>query len=51
MPETTPQQKISKVESFGGEWVEIQLHGETYDEAYRYALRLAEQDKIPLCIL
>ena len=47
MPETTPQQKISKVESFGGEWVEIQLHGETYDEAYRYALRLAEQDKIP----
>ena len=47
MPKTTPQQKISKVESFGGEWIEIQLHGETYDEAYRFALSLAKQDGIP----
>lgn len=47
MPETTPQQKISKVESFGGKWIEIRLHGETYDEAYHYALSLAEQDGIP----
>ena len=47
MPKTTPQQKISKVESFGGQWIKIELYGETYDEAYHYALRLAEQDGIP----
>lgn len=47
MPKTTPQQKISKVESFGGTWIEIQLHGETYDEAYHYALQVAQKNGIP----
>ena len=47
MPKTAPLQKISKVESFGGKWVEIRLHGETYDEAYHHALKAAEKDDIP----
>ena len=33
MPTTTPQQKISKVRHFGGDYVEIILNGDTYDEA------------------
>lgn len=33
MPVTTPKQKVSKVRYFGGEKVQIQLVGDTYDEA------------------
>jgi threonine dehydratase len=33
MPEVAPKQKISKVRSFGGEWVEVKLTGTTFDEA------------------
>ena len=33
MPTPTPQQKIERVKNFGGKFVEIQLIGNTYDEA------------------
>jgi threonine dehydratase len=33
MPMTTPKQKISKVKYFGGDWVNIELIGDTFDEA------------------
>jgi len=33
MPTTTPQQKVGKVGTFGGEWVETVLTGDTYDDA------------------
>src|SRR5664279_185686 len=33
MPEITPNQKIEKVKHFGGEFTEIQLVGNTYDDA------------------
>ena len=41
MPETTPRIKVQAVERRGGEVV---LHGESYDEAYRHALTLAEKE-------
>ncbi len=37
MPHPTPKQKVKKVQSFGGEWVETVLTGDTYDEAYEAA--------------
>jgi threonine dehydratase len=33
MPRITPTQKIERVEHFGGEFVEIRLFGDSYDEA------------------
>lgn len=38
MPNTTPKQKIKKVKQYGGEWVEIILCGDTYDDAYQSAM-------------
>lgn len=40
MPTTTPPIKIEAVRNFGAE---IELYGDTYDEAYSYALGLAGQ--------
>ncbi|HYM50432.1 MAG TPA: threonine ammonia-lyase IlvA [Candidatus Limnocylindrales bacterium] len=37
MPEITPLQKIERVEQFGGDFVEIKLVGESYDEASQAA--------------
>jgi threonine dehydratase len=37
MPEVTPKQKITRVRHFGGEWVTIELVGNTYDEAAHVA--------------
>lgn len=38
MPETTPKQKVRKVEIFGGDWVDIRLVGDTYDDSYDAAV-------------
>ncbi|WP_406795285.1 threonine ammonia-lyase IlvA [Bacillus velezensis] len=35
MPSTTPRQKVSQVELFGKEFVEIILTGDTFDDAYK----------------
>ncbi|MEM1172920.1 MAG: threonine ammonia-lyase, biosynthetic [Cyanobacteria bacterium P01_H01_bin.35] len=40
MPVTTPQLKVDAVKARGGEVV---LHGETFDEAYKYACQLEEE--------
>ncbi len=40
MPEATPLTKVTGVKEFGGEVV---LAGNNYDEAYEYALKLAEE--------
>ncbi len=37
MPVTTPQQKIDKTRTFGGEFVEIRLFGDIFDQCYRAA--------------
>lgn len=42
MPVTTPQQKIDKTRMFGGEFVEIKLIGDFFDECYRAALEFAD---------
>ena len=39
MPSTTPSQKIKQVKLFGKEWVNIELVGDTYDDAYAAARR------------
>lgn len=42
MPVTTPQQKIDKTRIFGGEFVEIRLVGDFFEDCYRAALEFAE---------
>jgi threonine dehydratase len=39
MPSTTPRQKISQVKMFGGTFVEVILHGDTFDDAYAAAMQ------------
>ena len=43
MPVTTPQQKIDKTRLFGGEFVEIRLVGDFFDECYRAAIDFAAE--------
>ncbi|MCC5779485.1 threonine ammonia-lyase IlvA [Nitratireductor sp. B36] len=43
MPVTTPQQKIDKTRIFGGDFVEIRLIGDFFDDCYRAALSFAEE--------
>jgi threonine dehydratase len=42
MPVTTPQQKIDKTKLFGGEFVEIRLFGDFFDDCNRAALEFTE---------
>ena len=42
MPVTTPQQKIDKTRIFGGEFVEIRLVGDFFEDCLRAALDFAE---------
>ncbi len=42
MPVTTPQQKIDKTKLFGGDFVEIRLFGDFFDDCYRASLEFAE---------
>jgi len=43
MPRITPTQKIERVAHFGGEFVEIRLAGESYDDASQTAEEYCEQ--------
>lgn len=43
MPETTPRQKIKQVKMFGGEFVEIVLSGDTFDDAAAKAMADAKE--------
>jgi len=45
MPATTPQQKISQVRMFGGDYVDIKLVGDTYDACQTVALNAAKKSK------
>lgn len=42
MPVTTPQQKVEQTRMFGGEYVEVVLMGDTFDDSYREALHFCE---------
>ncbi len=43
MPSTTPRQKVTQVQLFGGDNVEIILTGDTFDDSYREAVRFGEE--------
>lgn len=45
MPGVTPKQKVSKVQLFGKQFVEVVLTGDTFDDAYAEALACADQEK------
>lgn len=38
MPKTTPRQKVTQVKRFGGEFVEVVLCGDTFDDAFAEAM-------------
>ena len=42
MPSPTPKQKIEQVRMFGGDFVEIILEGDTFDDAYHFAKKMSE---------
>ncbi len=44
MPSVTPKQKVDKVRRFGRETVEVILHGDTFDDAYREALARTQDE-------
>lgn len=44
MPTTTPSQKISQVEFFGGEYAEIKLVGDTFDASAEAGKKFAEEN-------
>jgi threonine dehydratase len=46
MPTTTPQVKVDAVRHFGGEWVNIVLHGESYSDAAEHAARLEQEQSL-----
>lgn len=43
MPSTTPRQKIFQVKRFGGEYIEVMLTGDTYDDSYEQAIEYCRQ--------
>lgn len=45
MPQTTPSQKIRKTKVFGGEFVEIILIWDSFDETYKNAIEYATKNK------
>ena len=45
MPTTTPKQKINQVAKFGGEFVEIILSGDTFDDSYAEAKKSEQADQ------
>lgn len=42
MPQPTPKQKIEQVKMFGGEYIEVILVGDTFDDAKRQAIAYCE---------
>lgn len=43
MPTTTPNQKVNQVRMFGKEYIDIQLIGDTYDDAYAAATKFQNE--------
>ncbi|HJV44403.1 MAG TPA: threonine ammonia-lyase IlvA [Bacillota bacterium] len=46
MPTTTPRQKISQVKLFGGEFVEVILTGDTFDDSYAEAVKYCNENNM-----
>ncbi len=45
MPVPTPNQKLEQVKMFGEDYIDIILHGDTYDDAYHAAMKECDQLK------
>jgi threonine dehydratase len=45
MPEITPKQKVQKVKMFGGEYIEVRLVGQTFDESSLAAKKFSDENK------
>ncbi|WP_338356463.1 threonine ammonia-lyase [Yeosuana marina] len=45
MPAPTPNQKLEHVKMFGEDFIDIVLHGDTFDDAYHAAMKECEQLK------
>ncbi len=45
MPTTTPRQKVSQVKLFGGEYVEVVLVGDTFDDSFAEAMKYCLQEE------
>jgi threonine dehydratase len=45
MPETTPKQKVRQVSMFGKDSVSIVLIGDSYDQAFEAAMKMAQSEK------
>lgn len=43
MPSTTPQQKVKQVKMFGKEMVDVQLVGDTFDDAFAASIKFCEE--------
>ncbi|MEX6625453.1 threonine ammonia-lyase IlvA [Tenacibaculum salmonis] len=42
MPAPTPKQKVEQVKMFGGDYVDIKLSGDTFDDAYTFAKNICD---------
>jgi len=45
MPTTTPRQKVKQVKFFGEPFVEVVLTGDTFDDSFREAMKVCEEEK------
>lgn len=43
MPVTTPKQKVEQTRMFGGEWVEVVLEGDTFDDSFKSSIQYGEK--------
>jgi threonine dehydratase len=46
MPTTTPRQKINQVKHYGGEFVEVILTGDTFDDSFQRAMAYVEEHQM-----
>lgn len=46
MPKPTPKQKIAQVKMFGGAYIEVVLHGDTFDDASKRALAYCKEHEM-----
>ncbi len=46
MPGTTPKQKVEQTRMFGGEWVEVVLKGDTYDDSFKSAMKQMHEQSL-----
>ncbi|MEO0570954.1 MAG: threonine ammonia-lyase IlvA [Bacteroidota bacterium] len=45
MPVVTPKQKIDQTKMFGGNWVEVILEGDTFDDSYKASIQYGERER------